>query len=104
MDAVWSALIAGVAGVVAGALPVWAVARRQPSRGVQDTVAIGGAYGGIIEHLQSELSRLSGELDDARRVAGESRKRVEELEAEAAALRGRVAWLEAEVQRLGGRV
>ncbi len=102
MDPIVSSLISGLFGAVAAAIPVWAIARKQPSKGVQDTVALGGAYGGIITHLQKELARLSKELEDAREETQRAWDRVGELKREADNLQRRVLWLEGEVKRLGG--
>lgn len=102
MDPVLSSLISGLFGAVAAAIPVYAIARRQPSRSVADQVALGGAYGGIIKHLQTELTRISRELNEARDETERAWDRVGELTREADNLQSRVMWLESEVKRLGG--
>lgn len=95
MEPVVSSLIAGLFGAVAAAIPVWAIARRQPSRRVADTVSIIDVSGEIIEHLREEVKDLRAEVASARQRADDSKVVADEL-------RRRVNHLEQAVRLLGG--
>ncbi len=102
MDPVLSSLISGLFGAVAAAIPVYAIARRQPSRHVQDTVSIVGASGELVEHLRDEVERLSGAAAEAKRNADKAWDKVSELSRQAVTLQMRVIRLEQAVRNLGG--
>lgn len=102
MGPVYSALIAGLFGAVAAAIPVWVVARRQPSRHVQDSVAIVGASSELMEYLRDEVDRLSKDAWEAKESADRAWDRVSELSRQAATLQVRVILLEQAVRELGG--
>lgn len=102
MNPLASELVAGLFGAAAAAIPVWAIARRQPSRRVQDTVAIVDASGEVIEHLRQEMRDLRQEVAQARREADESKAKVAIVTEQADLLRRRVSHLEQAVRSLGG--
>lgn len=102
MEPVVSSLIAGLFGAVAAAIPVWAIARRQPSRRVADTVSIIDVSSEIIEHLRQEVRDLRAEVATARRDADESKAKVGLLTETGDELRRRVNHLEQAVRLLGG--
>lgn len=102
MEPVVSELVAGLFGAVAAAIPVWAIARRQPSRHVQDTASIVGVSGELVKHLSDEVERLSREAKDAKSSAERAWNRVSELSRQAATLQVRVVRLEETVRALGG--
>lgn len=102
MEPILSSLIAGLFGAVAAAIPVWAIARRQPSRHVQDSVAIVGVSGELVAHLSDEIERLSREAREAKKSAELAWDRVSELSRQAATLQVRVMRLEEQVKDLGG--
>lgn len=102
MNPLASELLAGLFGAVSAAIPVWAIARRQPSRTVQDSVALVGVSRQIIDHLSSEVKRLETAVAAAEREAATATAKARDLEREANALRDRVSQLEQAVRLLGG--
>lgn len=97
-----SELLAGLFGALTAAIPVWAIARRQPSRTVQDSVALVGVSRQIIDHLTAEVARLEGAVSAAELEAAAATAKARDLEQEANALRDRVTDLERAVRLLGG--
>lgn len=102
MTPILSALIAGLFGAVAAAIPVWAVTRRQPSRAVMDVMTIVDASGVVIAQLSEQVRRLEEDVSTAKKKAETAHSDAEKLRKEANRLRDRVADLEAAVRVLGG--
>ena len=87
MSAVVVATIAGIAGVLAAAVPVWLTRKRHPSRHIQDGASIIEAAEGVVGLLRDELARLSDDVAALRAELGAEERRTDKLARELGVMR-----------------